>query len=137
MADATTGPSLATLVTPVSVALPAAANDEPMVQVRIITTNAVGNDEWVGIDDIAVTASPIDQAAGGRSRRRRPMARPMSPSDANISVTFSEPVDVAGDWFTIVCAHESGNHTAAVVSGGPSTFTLDPGCDFVHARPAP
>jgi predicted extracellular nuclease len=55
IADATTGPSLATLVTPVSVTLPAAVNNQPLVQVRIITSNAVGNDEWVGIDDISVT----------------------------------------------------------------------------------
>jgi peptidase C25-like protein len=54
VADATTGPSLATLVTTVSVTLPAAANNEPLVQLRIITANAVGNDEWVGIDDMLV-----------------------------------------------------------------------------------
>jgi hypothetical protein len=57
IADATTGPSLATLVTPVSVVLPAAAENQPKVQVRIMTTNAVGNDEWIGIDDILVTSS--------------------------------------------------------------------------------
>ncbi|MEO6656071.1 MAG: hypothetical protein ABIO36_08305, partial [Pyrinomonadaceae bacterium] len=55
IADATTGPSLANLVTPVAVTLPAAASDQPEVQVRIMTTNAVGSDEWVGIDDISVT----------------------------------------------------------------------------------
>src|SRR5688572_10190999 len=37
VADATTGPSLATLVTPVSAVLPAAANNNPLVQVRVIT----------------------------------------------------------------------------------------------------
>ncbi len=57
VADATTGPNLATQVTPVSVALPAAADDQPLVQVRILTTNAVGNDEWVGIDDISITGT--------------------------------------------------------------------------------
>jgi peptidase C25-like protein len=54
VADATTGPSLATLVTPVSVTLPADADNQPVVQIRIITTNAIGNDEWVGVDDILV-----------------------------------------------------------------------------------
>lgn len=66
VADATTGPSLATLVTPVSVTLPAAANNQPLVQIRIITTNAVGNDEWVGIDDILIfvpSAARIDSFA--------------------------------------------------------------------------
>lgn len=54
VADATSGPSLATLVTPVSATLPAAANNQPLVQIRIMTTNAIGNDEWVGIDDILI-----------------------------------------------------------------------------------
>jgi uncharacterized protein len=56
VADATTGPSLCTAVTPVSVVLPAAVDNQPLVQVRVMTTNAAGNDEWVGIDDISVTA---------------------------------------------------------------------------------
>ncbi|MCU1265032.1 MAG: nuclease [Acidobacteria bacterium] len=56
VADATTGPSLATLVTPVSVTLPAACDNQPIVQVRIITSNAGGTDEWVGVDDINITA---------------------------------------------------------------------------------
>jgi hypothetical protein len=56
VADATSGPSLATLVTPVSASLPAAADNQPLVQVRIITANAVGNDESVGIDDISITS---------------------------------------------------------------------------------
>jgi hypothetical protein len=54
VADASTGPSLATKVTPVSVTLPSAVDNQSLVQVRILTTNAVGNDEWVGIDDIVV-----------------------------------------------------------------------------------
>jgi predicted extracellular nuclease len=47
----------ATRVTPVSVTLPANANDAGLLQVRIMTTNAGGNDEWVGIDDIKVTST--------------------------------------------------------------------------------
>jgi predicted extracellular nuclease len=50
--------------------------------------------------------------------------------DANISLTFSEAVDVTGDWFSIAC-DDSGSHTATV-SGGPTTFTLDPSSDFVR-----
>jgi hypothetical protein len=55
--DATIGPGAATLVTPVSAMLPPAADDRPLVQLRILTTNAVGQDEWVGVDDIEVEAS--------------------------------------------------------------------------------
>ena len=54
--DATTGPSIATLVTPVNVLLPPDCNNRPQVQVRIITCNANGTDEWVGVDDIEVLA---------------------------------------------------------------------------------
>lgn len=57
--DATTGPGVATLVTPMVVVLPANANDQAHVQVRWITANAESNDEWVGIDDIAVIGDDI------------------------------------------------------------------------------
>ncbi|HAZ47371.1 MAG TPA: hypothetical protein DCZ55_23675 [Cyanobacteria bacterium UBA11371] len=60
VADASTGPSLATLVTPVSVTLPAAVDNQAQVQVRIITTNANGSDEWIGIDDINISGTPLD-----------------------------------------------------------------------------
>ncbi len=58
VADASSGPSLATLVTPVSAVLPASVNNQAQVQVRIITSNAVPSDEWIGVDDIAVTSAP-------------------------------------------------------------------------------
>ena len=46
----------------------------------------------------------------------------------NVTITFVEPVTVTGDWFTIDCA-KSGLHEA-VVSGGPTSWTLDPDTDF-------
>jgi predicted extracellular nuclease len=57
VADATTGPSLATLVTPVCAVLPVAANNQALVEVRVMTSNAGGNDEAVGIDDIVVSTA--------------------------------------------------------------------------------
>src|SRR5206468_2265654 len=38
----------------VAVSLPAVVENQPQVQLRWITTDAVGADEWVGIDDICV-----------------------------------------------------------------------------------
>lgn len=64
--DATTG-SLATQVTPIAATLPANANGQKFVEVRIMTTNASGNDEWVGIDDIRVTGDPITDVPGAGS----------------------------------------------------------------------
>jgi hypothetical protein len=49
--------------------------------------------------------------------------------DATLTVTFSEPVNLAASWFTLSCT-SSGSHTA-IVGGGPSAFTLDPVADFV------
>lgn len=56
VADASEGPSLATKVTPVSVTLPTAVENQAEVQIRIITANAGGSDEWIGIDDISITS---------------------------------------------------------------------------------
>jgi predicted extracellular nuclease len=56
ISDATTGPNLASAETLVTATLPAAVNGAPILEVRVITTNAAGNDEWVGIDDIRVTS---------------------------------------------------------------------------------
>ena len=58
VADATTGPSLATLVTAVNAILPAACDNQSMVELRIMTSDAAGSDEWVGIDDINISSSP-------------------------------------------------------------------------------
>ena len=56
IADATTG-GTATQVTPINVTLPAGADNQALVEIRVMTTNAGGNDEWIGIDDISVTTS--------------------------------------------------------------------------------
>jgi hypothetical protein len=60
VADASSGPSLATLETQVDVVLPAACNNQAELQLRIITGNATGSDEWIGIDDIDIRSSDSD-----------------------------------------------------------------------------
>jgi predicted extracellular nuclease len=59
VADAAEGPSLATKVTSVQATLPADADNQPVLQLRIITTNAVGNDEWVGVDNIMIDGGTV------------------------------------------------------------------------------
>lgn len=51
------------------------------------------------------------------------------PIAANLSVTFSEPVDLTGSWFDLTCS-TSGTVSAAA-SGGPTSFTLDPAVNLV------
>jgi VCBS repeat-containing protein len=58
IADATTGPSSLGPDILRTVTLPPAVNGASDLQIRIITTDAVGSDEWVGIDDISVTSQP-------------------------------------------------------------------------------
>lgn len=65
VADATTGPGAATRTTPVSVELPDAASGEPLVQVRVLATNASASDEWVGVDDISVTDALVGADGDG------------------------------------------------------------------------
>ena len=56
IADATTGPSLATAETQLSIDLPAALNGQAEIQLRFMTTNAAASDEWIGVDNIEVTS---------------------------------------------------------------------------------
>jgi len=49
-------------------------------------------------------------------------------SAVNVTITFNEAVNVSGTWFDISCV-TSGAHAAAV-SGGPTSFVLDPSTDF-------
>lgn len=51
------------------------------------------------------------------------------PANANLSVTFSEPVNFTTSSFTLVCT-VSGPKTAAM-SGGPTIFAINPDADFV------
>jgi hypothetical protein len=120
VADATSGPSQATLVTPVRVALPPAADDRALVQVRVITTNATGQDEWVGVDDIEATASsapgsgcpagpvpvppapmptppgPIPPAPPGPSS---PPPPPPAPSPGGVDVALLSELEIVPDTF--------------------------------------
>ncbi len=133
VADATTGPSLATLVTPVNVTLPAAVDNQSEVQIRIITTDAAGSDEWVGIDDIGVAANATDAA---------PSVTTTSPADGatgvavgtNITVNFSEAVDVTANAITVECP--AGNVVASnALSNNVTSVVIDPASDLPLSTP--
>jgi predicted extracellular nuclease len=106
VADATSGPSLATLVTPVSVTLPAAVDNQPLVQIRIITTNAAGNDEWVGVDDISITGGVVP----GTTLSINDVALSEGNSgttDFTFTVTLSDPAPAGGVTFDIATEDNS------------------------------
>jgi predicted extracellular nuclease len=122
VADASTGPSLANLVTPVSVVLPTAADNQPLVVIRVMTTNAVGNDEWIGIDDINVTGT----TTGGNRAVRVNCGGPLTISQG---VGFLHPVnarDVDGQVTSLAVSNVAppaapGSITMTNVIPAPST----------------
>ncbi|HEY1043056.1 MAG TPA: Ig-like domain-containing protein, partial [Telluria sp.] len=103
VADASRGPADATLVTHLEIALPAAVNNQSQVEIRILTTDAVGSDEWIGIDNISVTseAAAPDTIA--------PALASSTPSDgdfaiapgANLTLNFDELVAAGTGTITI------------------------------------
>ncbi len=50
---------------------------------------------------------------------------------SDVTIAFNEPVNVTGTWFGISCT-VSGAHTATV-TGGPTTFTINPDVDFANS----
>ncbi len=54
------------------------------------------------------------------------------PTNANLSVSFSEPVNVGISWFGLECS-VSGT-VATTFSGGPTTFTIDPSAALTHSE---
>src|SRR5574343_57852 len=109
VADATSGGS-ATQVTPVSATLPAAADNQPQLQNRIITTNAAGNDEWVGIDDIMISGN------GGGGGTNQPIATTCPAG----SLAQGE----GGSILLSATDADSRVNTASLASGTPAGFSL-------------
>jgi len=54
------------------------------------------------------------------------------PIGSNLTVTFSEPVNVTPAWFTLACS--TSGAVTTTFSGGPTTFTLDPDVTLVHGE---
>ena len=129
VADASTGG--ATQDTPISVALPGSANNQPEVQLRLITINAAGNDENIGVDNINITGSPLGDDAPSVTTTNPSDGATDVALDANVTVDFSEPVDVANGGIAIECP--AGVPVAATLSAdapASTSFTLDPDADL-------
>jgi predicted extracellular nuclease len=112
--DVTTAGS-ATQTTALDVVLPAGANNMPTLEIRIMTVNAGGTDEWVGIDDIVVSSL----SAGAI----------LSIADA---AAFEGTVDPSTISFTVTRAGDTTGATTAdwTVSFGSGGFSASAG-DFL------
>src|SRR5438309_30678 len=101
-----------------------------------VDTDNNGADFAVGAPNPRNTASPFQLCTGDNA----PAVTATSPLSGavgvgfktNITITFSEPVDVSTAWYAIACA-SSGSH-AAIQSGGPATYSLDPVVDFAFSE---
>jgi uncharacterized protein len=89
--------------------------------------NLPGNPSW----SFTTGAAPGDAAPTVTSRNPGSGAANVA-VNSNVTIGFSEPVNVSGSWFSLSCT-TSGAHTAAV-SGGPTSFTLDPDASFAAAE---
>ncbi|WP_017667691.1 Ig-like domain-containing protein [Sandarakinorhabdus sp. AAP62] len=138
IADATTAGS-DTQVTAIDVTLPAGANDSASLEIRIITTNAAGNDEAIGIDDIIVSSVPLE--GGDTTPPVLIGSNPTDPDDgatavplgSDIVLRFSEAVQAGTGSFTL--SNGSDVRVIAVtdpqVSISGSTVTINPSTDLV------
>ncbi|MFF8802830.1 MULTISPECIES: ExeM/NucH family extracellular endonuclease [unclassified Methylobacterium] len=105
--DATTSGS-ATQVTPVSVTLPADADGAPGLQVRILTANAAGNDEWIGIDDIAVSSQSAALTQPALSIADAQVIEGQTgTTDLTFTVSLSAPAPAGGVTFDLATADGS------------------------------
>ncbi|HEX8367548.1 MAG TPA: carboxypeptidase-like regulatory domain-containing protein [Pyrinomonadaceae bacterium] len=79
IADATDGPNISGRTTTRFVALPAAVNNQPQVQVRLITSNAAGPDEWIGVNNVILGPfAPTAAAANIGGRIYSPSGSPLA-----------------------------------------------------------
>ncbi len=99
--------------------------------IRWMSFDASGADDGLAVDDFSLTPSYIEQPPQVASTIPADGAANV-PLNNDVTVTFSEAVNVVDPWFTLSC-DSSGAHTAPV-SGGPVTFTLNPDADFVSGE---
>jgi Ca2+-binding RTX toxin-like protein len=96
--------------------------------IRWTDFDITGLDDGLAVDDFSITPRADDDAAPEVSATTPADGAEDVAVDADVSVTFSEPVDVAEGAFDVTCT-SSGTHATAV-SGGPTNFTIDPDTNF-------
>jgi predicted extracellular nuclease len=86
------------------------------------------SDDGLAIDDFSLTPQGAADTAPTVSSTSPDDGAEDVPAGASIDVTFNEAVAAPAAAFDLTCS-TSGAHTFAL-SGGPTTFTLDPDTDF-------
>jgi hypothetical protein len=125
VADATTANS-ATQSTAISVVLPASAENQPLVQLRIMTTNAIGNDEWVGIDDISIAGSGVPTPTPPTGTGSAAPSTLFAGGSTTLSVQVTPGTNPPSTGLTVRANLSSigGSSTQEFVEGPPNAFTF-------------
>ena len=108
-------------MTPVSAPLPAAADNQPLVDVRILMTDAPSTDEMIGVDDISITGTSGDAAPFVASTNPANGATGVAISTTP-EVTFSEDVTLSASGVALTCTNQGAKTLA--ITGGPSVYSL-------------
>ena len=145
--DASTGPSLAELVTAVDVTLPTFCENQSQLQLRVITANAVGNDEFIGIDDLNIsgttggtpaTANPVFTPAAGTYTEAQSVTLSSTTTGAKIyyttdgteptsaSTLYTGAINVAATTTIKAIAYDASNANPSAVVSALYTINLSP-----------
>ena len=92
-----------------------------------------GADDGLAIDGFSMTPRVFDAAPEVSSTFPVNGATDF-PINSNLTVTFSEPVNVTSPWFTLVCSVSGPSGVAATYSGGPTAFTIDPAVPLANGE---
>src|SRR4051812_1835539 len=113
-----------------------AANDFETAPAPLLSNTTSDSRDGAGTD---TDNNAVDFTAGAPNPRNTPPPVQVTdtdpdngandvPVDTNVTITFDAPVDLGPDNFGISCT-TSGAH-GFTLSGGPTTYTLDPASDF-------
>lgn len=120
----------ATQTTAVDINLPASLANSSQLQIRFMTTNAGSSDEWVGVDDIRVTSTPINGGGTGSTFSVNDVAVVEGDGGGETALTFTVSRTGTGDAsvdysFTLpggIGGADAGDFAVAPV-GGTVSFT--------------
>lgn len=96
VADATDGPTIAGRVTSRTVQLPSNTANQLNVQIRLITTNSSGPDEWIGVNNVVFSSLPPSSAHVEIS------GRAVTPKGTGISRAYVTMTNALGERYTAV-----------------------------------
>jgi uncharacterized protein len=92
-----------------------------------------GADDGLGIDGFSLTPRNVDFAPEVDGTYPVNGATDF-PVNANLTVSFNEPVNVSSSWFTLICSVSGPGGVPTTYSGGPTDFTIDPSISLTNGE---